>query len=435
MAIERKDEILGKAVSGDATAIPRYTLVDENGNTVAQHVALQLENPITQPGMPYNAAFANEVLAASGTTAGTPPNYTLAQPGFTLTDGATIRFKLHAALGGNGNMYLNVNGTGNRQVITPTWDAVYMSAAQGKFDTGMVLTAIYSSGISGWVLQSPTVGAFNGRQGNVIPQLGDYTSSMVKITSVGSTTVLDHIDDVSNPHAVYPVQIGALNAKANSFYEDASYTPGKYNADNYTTPGSRIVFGNDNSAQSCVNLPPPLVSGHLEVTLEQQSQLSRLRQLYITDSGRVSSRRRRVDGGWEVWRTETNDIKTWLEEVDEDIRQHKLNHNNPHATTAEQVEAVRRLSFTGPDGPGILTPYPRGAGVLMITNNYNVSWHAFGYLQWLPSNRIDIYMISNPQNLTVSGNGLGSIGITGLPAGAVANSCQTHILFSRHNLG
>ena len=51
MAKVRQDAVLGKAVSSDATAVPRYNLVDAAGKVVAANVQLQLANPVIQEGM------------------------------------------------------------------------------------------------------------------------------------------------------------------------------------------------------------------------------------------------------------------------------------------------------------------------------------------------------------------------------------------------
>ena len=69
MAKTRVDEVLGR-VGRDTEAIPRYDLVDQNGNTIATNVKLVLKNKIITAGMPVNKAAMDECLAASGTTAG-----------------------------------------------------------------------------------------------------------------------------------------------------------------------------------------------------------------------------------------------------------------------------------------------------------------------------------------------------------------------------
>lgn len=113
MAIERKDEVLGKAVASDAQVVPRYRLVKEDGAVVAEHVELVLENPVLQQGMPYNKDFANEVLAASGVTEGTAEALLLPQPGYVLNAGDIARICPHVDVTGlQAIATLNVQGTG-----------------------------------------------------------------------------------------------------------------------------------------------------------------------------------------------------------------------------------------------------------------------------------------------------------------------------------
>lgn len=144
MAITRKNEILGKAVEADPEIIPRYKLVKDDGTVVAEHVELQLENPILQEGMSYDRDFANEILTASGTTAGTAEALTLAQENFVLFEGATARIKLHVAI--SGATTLNVHGSGAFALVT----------ADGSVDVptlsdSTILTLVYNGGQ--WVIQ------------------------------------------------------------------------------------------------------------------------------------------------------------------------------------------------------------------------------------------------------------------------------------------
>ena len=68
MAKIRQDAVLGKAVSSDAVAIPRYNLVDTAGNIIVANIRLQLVNPVIQEGMNVDKVAMDECLAASGTT-------------------------------------------------------------------------------------------------------------------------------------------------------------------------------------------------------------------------------------------------------------------------------------------------------------------------------------------------------------------------------
>lgn len=140
MAITRRDEVLGKAVASDDAVIPRYRLVAEDGRVVAEHVELQLENPVLQEGMAYNKDFANEVLAASGTTAGELPGLVLAQEGYELAEGATVRAKLHVTIpAGSSGVTLDVGGSGAVAMVTGDGSEVLPQMAQGE-----VMTLVYT---------------------------------------------------------------------------------------------------------------------------------------------------------------------------------------------------------------------------------------------------------------------------------------------------
>lgn len=118
MAIERKDEVLGKAVDTDVEVIPRYDLVSPDGVIVAENVSLVLKNTIEQEGMPVNAAFANEILAASGTTQGSSGLWTLDQPGYVKRDGDIVLIKTHARYtNAQGSITLNINDQGPAPII------------------------------------------------------------------------------------------------------------------------------------------------------------------------------------------------------------------------------------------------------------------------------------------------------------------------------
>ena len=131
MAIVRQDEILEKAISGDPSAVPRYNLRAPDGTLIGENIALELANAVTQMGTPVNAAALNEMLAASGITSGSSTAYTLAQEGFSLFDGAAVRFRLHVASGVKPT--LNVNGTGAKALVDAFGDAMQAEAAAGSW--------------------------------------------------------------------------------------------------------------------------------------------------------------------------------------------------------------------------------------------------------------------------------------------------------------
>ncbi len=146
MAIERIDEVLDIAVETDVTAIPRFDLKLPNGTVMAENVQLVLKNPIIQEGMPVNKVAVDEILAATGLVTGDGTTMVLAQPGFVLQDGATIRFKLNVMSGPLPT--INVEGTG----------AVSIKTAKGKpmkagFAAGIWFTAVYCEATSNFVLQ------------------------------------------------------------------------------------------------------------------------------------------------------------------------------------------------------------------------------------------------------------------------------------------
>ena len=91
---------------------------------------------IAEEGTPVNKALLDQYLAASGTTAGTASALTLAQSGFSLTDGAYVRARLHTAI--KNSATLNVNGTGAKSVVAADGKAPYLSS-------GSYLVVVYSS--------------------------------------------------------------------------------------------------------------------------------------------------------------------------------------------------------------------------------------------------------------------------------------------------
>lgn len=141
--IPHRDEILRPAVSTDATAVPRFDLVRPDGTVAEKNAALKLANPVAREGTPISKAVLDEMLAASGVTAGTATAYTLAQEEYTLFDGAPVRFRLHVASGDGAT--LNINGTGAKPlrdmmgaampggIPAGTWMTAYYSAAEGAY--------------------------------------------------------------------------------------------------------------------------------------------------------------------------------------------------------------------------------------------------------------------------------------------------------------
>lgn len=101
----------------------------------------------TEIGTPLNKALFDHVIAAVGTTAGTATALTLAgDGGFGLTDGATIRFKLHTESGTSPT--INVNNTGAKALKSANGIAMPTTPA------GAWVTATYSSTLDFFVLAS-----------------------------------------------------------------------------------------------------------------------------------------------------------------------------------------------------------------------------------------------------------------------------------------
>lgn len=171
MAIERKDEVLGKALETDEAVIPRYNIVSPTGAIIAENVEINLKNPILQQGMPINKEVMSECLAASGTTEGTSTNYLLNQPGFSLVDGAIVRFKLHVDSGATPT--LNVNGTGAKALMQNK-----NKPMKAGISAGLWLTAAYSLTLDFFVLQGSGV-EDNLKFGSGIDKISSFEMFMV----------------------------------------------------------------------------------------------------------------------------------------------------------------------------------------------------------------------------------------------------------------
>ena len=166
MAKVRADEVLGKAVDTDSTAVPRYDLVAPDGTVVATNVALTLKNPVIQRGMNVDKAAIDECLAASGTTGGSATAYTLAQANFALFDGALVRIKLHVDSGATPT--LNINGTGAKALMQSK-----TKPFKAGIPAGTWVTFVYSSDF-GFFLQQGSGGGSNLRFGHGPGQISSF---------------------------------------------------------------------------------------------------------------------------------------------------------------------------------------------------------------------------------------------------------------------
>lgn len=226
MAITRQDEIIEKAAASDASAVPRYNLRTPDGALIGENVALELANAVTQMGTPINAAALNEMLAASGVTAGASAAYTLAQDGFALFDGAPVRFRLHTASGANAT--LNVNGTGAKPIVTVynepmksaipagAWiDATY-NEAQGCYVLSGVAANQYSGTVTldatGWVSKKMTVTVPNVTETNDV-FVSPAPESYKVYTAAGIVCIAQAADKLTFECAVTPTAAVAVHYK------------------------------------------------------------------------------------------------------------------------------------------------------------------------------------------------------------------------------
>lgn len=107
---------------------------------------VEMADDPTEVGTAQNKALFDFTLAAIGTTAGTGTAYTLAgDGGFTLTDGATIKFKLHADSGATPT--INVNSTGAKALMSD-----YYTPMAAGIKAGTWLSAAYCADFDFFVL-------------------------------------------------------------------------------------------------------------------------------------------------------------------------------------------------------------------------------------------------------------------------------------------
>lgn len=140
----------------------RYAVYDDEHNFLRFEYHERADEPV-QEGNPINKALQDEFLAASGTTTGTPDAFILSQPGFVLSDGATIRLKLHTDM--NKGATLNVSETGAHPIIDSR-------GKQNKALAGSWVTVIYNSSTGNFILQGSGGDAL--RFGNEPGQISSY---------------------------------------------------------------------------------------------------------------------------------------------------------------------------------------------------------------------------------------------------------------------
>lgn len=122
----------------------RRQIVPEDGSPSFFATVSFADNP-TNEGALVNKAMLDEFLSASGVTTGTAAALVLAQTGFTLADGAPIRFKLHIDTNGG---TLNVQNTGAKPLCAVSRSGV--ASFTGK--AGMWIQVIYSQTLDAYCL-------------------------------------------------------------------------------------------------------------------------------------------------------------------------------------------------------------------------------------------------------------------------------------------
>ena len=193
--IDRQPEYPGRVqltpVQGQTNT---YDLTRADGATVA--------------GTPLNKALLDEFLAASGTTSGTASALTLAQDGFQLFDGATVRIKLSTNT--DGVLSLDVNGTGSYPLdvrpgaLAGSWHTVMFTGTQwvsvDADNAGTTLTTLVTPDPSrytlcnGSVVPNPQTSALYGflpfntdlSGGNSLPALNGLTSHSLRSPTTGA---------------------------------------------------------------------------------------------------------------------------------------------------------------------------------------------------------------------------------------------------------
>ena len=121
----------------------------------------------TDEGCPIDKMTLDELLAGSGVTSGTDTALLLSQPGFQLTDGATVRFRLHVRSGALPT--LNVSGMGAISIRQQNGKPMKAGVAAGTW-----LTAIYSEALGNFILQGSGTGDDALRFGNGVGQISTF---------------------------------------------------------------------------------------------------------------------------------------------------------------------------------------------------------------------------------------------------------------------
>lgn len=130
----------------------RVAITDEITNET-RYATIEMADEPTEEGTIFNKVLMDHLVAAYGTTTGTASALLLdGDGGFTLTDGATIRFKLHVE--NSTNATINVNGKGGKALMqTPTKPLIQ------KYPAGTWLVATYCADQDFFLLRGSSSGA------------------------------------------------------------------------------------------------------------------------------------------------------------------------------------------------------------------------------------------------------------------------------------
>lgn len=124
---------------------PGRVLITPDSGTAFYGTITRADEP-TDDGCPIDKVTLDELLAGSGMTSGTDTTLMLDQPGFQLTDGATVRFRLHVRSGAL--PALNVSGTGAKLIKQQNGKPMKAGVAAGTW-----ITVIYSEALGNFILQ------------------------------------------------------------------------------------------------------------------------------------------------------------------------------------------------------------------------------------------------------------------------------------------
>ena len=233
----------------------RYAVYDDNHNFIRYEYHERADEP-TQAGNTINKVLQDEFLAASGTTAGTSTALTLAQAGFSLADGAVVRFKLHTDLGANAT--LNVGGTGAKALVDNETKSINVGAKAGAW-----VSATYSTSLGKYVMadNSESVGTIkpsvrtdlgsnwalaNGAivDSGLFPEVCALLSKKYtpfKASNTTSTAYQDIIYDATNNRYVVGYSTSSVSGIGILYATPTSAPTWTWNYATVTTDGSRTV--------------------------------------------------------------------------------------------------------------------------------------------------------------------------------------------------